>query len=472
MHRWLANELSEADRRRGYRIALLGPRGAAKSTLATLFHPLRAVCEGREPYTWLVSDTKTQAETHLNNIRIELENNEELHREYGRHQLRRQGLWASNKIQLANGCIIEAYGTGQKLRGRRRGAQRPSLMICDDIQNDSHIYSAGARDTSRDWFYSSLLKAGNEKTNVVNVGTALHRAAIAVELMDRPGWSSRVFSAIVDWPKRRDLWKEWESLYTDTTDPHAAHTAASFYRQHKAEMDDGARVLWPEHEPLEMLMKMRAEDGHQAFEREKQNSPIDPDRCEWPVDYWEAIFETGELPPIVESVLVLDPALGKARRTNSDYSCWLWLGVDTAGIVHCDAWLTRNATEAVIEQGIRLAQQLKPDQIGIETVAFQHLVAGEWQRRAQAAGVYTFPALIENKIPKEIRIRRLGPVFSARRIRFRSESPGARMVIEQLRDWPLSDHDDGPDALEMGFRLLGSARPSGGGPSRVPLETT
>jgi hypothetical protein len=27
------------------------------------------------------------------------------------------------------------------------------------------------------------------------------------------------------------------------------------------------------------------------------------------------------------------------------------------------------------------------------------------------------------------------------------------MLVEQLRDFPIADHDDGPDALEMALRL-------------------
>ncbi len=63
----------------------------------------------------------------------------------------------------------------------------------------------------------------------------------------------------------------------------------------------GARVLWPEVEDLYTLMRMRVESGHAAFEREKQGSPVDPELCEWPEDYFgdhiwfESWEEAGEL---------------------------------------------------------------------------------------------------------------------------------------------------------------------------------
>ncbi len=52
-----------------------------------------------------------------------------------------------------------------------------------------------------------------------------------------------------------------------------------------------------------------------------------------------------------------------------------------------------------------------------------------------------------------MRIRRLTPYLARRQMRFKRHSRGAQLLIEQLRDFPYADHDDGPDALEMAVRL-------------------
>jgi hypothetical protein len=57
-------------------------------------------------------------------------------------------------------------------------------------------------------------------------------------------------------------------------------------------------------------------------------------------------------------------------------------------------------------------------------------------------------------VNKQVRIRRLGPYLSQRKLRFKSRSPGTALLVQQMRDFPVGDHDDGPDALEMGLRLL------------------
>ena len=83
------------------------------------------------------------------------------------------------------------------------------------------------------------------------------------------------------------LWQQWEAIYTDLANPHYKTAARKFYEQHREAMDPGAIVLWPEEEDLYTLMCMRAEGGRTAFEREKQNSPINPDLCEWPESYFD-----------------------------------------------------------------------------------------------------------------------------------------------------------------------------------------
>jgi hypothetical protein len=54
-----------------------------------------------------------------------------------------------------------------------------------------------------------------------------------------------------------------------------------------------------------------------------------------------------------------------------------------------------------------------------------------------------------------MRIRRLSPRLSKRRLRFLTNSPSTQLLVDQLRDFPNGAHDDGPDALEMALRLAG-----------------
>jgi hypothetical protein len=102
MHVWLADELAAWRERRGQRLNVIGPRGAAKSTLGTLAYPLRCALEGHEPYIWIVSDTRPQAWLHLANIKTELLENELLREAYP-DAAGRGPLWCSGAIVLRNG---------------------------------------------------------------------------------------------------------------------------------------------------------------------------------------------------------------------------------------------------------------------------------------------------------------------------------------------------------------------------------
>ena len=121
MHRWLARRLDMMRSERGVKLNVLAPRGSAKSTLGTLAFPLRAALEGWEPYVWIVSDTRHQACAHLENIKAELLDNRQLARDYP-EAAGRGPVWRAGAVVLRNGATIEAFGTGQRIRGRRHGA--------------------------------------------------------------------------------------------------------------------------------------------------------------------------------------------------------------------------------------------------------------------------------------------------------------------------------------------------------------
>jgi predicted phage terminase large subunit-like protein len=455
MHVWLTARLDAMAHQRGLKINVLGPRGGAKSTLGTLAYVLRTAVEASEPYVWIVSDTRRQANAHLENIKSELLDNPQLAAEYPA-AVGKGPVWRAGAIQLRNGVRIEAYGTGQRIRGRRHRENRPTLILCDDLENDGHILSALQRERSRTWFHGTLLKAGTPRTNVVNLATALHREALAVQLHQTPGWTSRIFQAVVRWPTNMSLWGQWEEIYADPENSSARQQAWTFYESHRAEMDAGAVVLWAEQEDLYALMCMRAESGRGAFEREKQNSPIQPELCEWPESYFDETIWFDDWPnDLTVKTLALDPSKGSDAR-RSDYSAYVMLGADRRGVLYLEADLGRRPTSQMVADGVELCRRFNPDAFGIEANQFQELLGAEFEAEFQRQGILgTRPSLLDNRVNKLVRIRRLGPFLASRRLRFKAKSPSTRLLVEQLRTFPVADHDDGPDATEMAIRIAG-----------------
>lgn len=453
LHRWLGQEIDAARHQRGCKINVVGPRGAAKSTVATLAAVLREALEGNEPYIWIVSDTQDQARTHLENLKTELLENRGLAEAYPR-AVGRGPRWQAAGIELRNGVVIESYGTGQRLRGRRRGANRPTLIVGDDLQNERHIDSARRREASADWFHGTLMKAGTSATNVIHVATALHRDALAMRLASTPGWTSQTFRSVVRWPSATSLWEQWETIYCDAEKQDPQEQAFRFFEANRSAMLSGAEVLWPEVEDLYQLMQIRVEGGQSAFDREKQASPIDPSRCEWPESYFAEHAWFDQWPAnLTLRTIAIDPSKGLESEAG-DYSAIVLLGIDQQGVLHVGADLARRSTAQLVADGVQHCRVFRPNAFGVEANQWQHLLAAEFLAEFASQGVLGIaPCELSNYTNKGLRIRRLGPYLSKRRIRFLRGCPSTELLVDQLRDFPIATHDDGPDALEMAVRL-------------------
>lgn len=453
LHRWACQRCDQARGHRGTKINILGARGSAKSVNVTLAYPLRCALEGWESLIWIVSETGDQANEQLEHIKAEIEHNEMIAHAYP-HSAGKGPLWREDKIRLRNGVGIQAFGAGRKLRGRRQRASRPSLIISDDLQSDPVITSPNRRDKDRAWFHGALLKAGTPRTNVFNLGTALHRDAIGSELGHTPGWESKTFPSIIEWPKRLDLWEQWAGIYHDVENPRHKDLSRTFYEDNKAAMDAGAVVLWPEWEDLYTLMCMREEGGRTAFEREKQCRPINPEQCEWPEEYFgdHIWFERWPYNLVVKT-MALDPSKGKSDKIG-DYQAFVQFGADRHDILYLQAHVARRPIPDMVADGVDIYRQFCPQAFGVEANAWQDLLAPDFSEEFKRQGVLAPDVwTMNNQVSKSVRIRRLGGYLSSRRMRFKANCAGTRLLVEQMRDFPIGDHDDGPDAAEMAIRL-------------------
>jgi predicted phage terminase large subunit-like protein len=450
MHRQLGKTLAALHTQRGSRFLKIAPRGSAKSVYTTFLDPLYAICESLEKYILILSDTYGQAVKHLKGIRAELEQNEHLAEMYP-EACGEGPEWSDVGICTRNGVRIEPLGTGQKVRGRRERADRPTLIIVDDPQGDEAAYSAVQREHDWEWLTRGVFKAGGPETNIYIAGTQIHRDCIVGRLSAAPGWLIEVDKSLDPFPDRMDLWGTWEQIYCNVGNPNSIKEAQEFYAQNRVEMERGAGVLWPEREPLVSLMMLRAE-GKSSFESEKQNNPIDPEKCEWPglldgdaiwFDQWPKDCEV--------KTIGVDPK-GKAAG-RGDYAAVVQLAVKE-NVLYVDAILEKFDTTALVQKIIDAQLLFNAAAVGIESDQFQFLVGEEVLRQSRIRNVMMPMVPVPTKgIPKPIRIRRLGPYISMRAVRFKKNSPGAVTLLRQLQDFPNADHDDGPDGMDMALQV-------------------
>lgn len=206
-------------------------------------------------------------------------------------------------------------------------------------------------------------------------------------------------------------------------------------------------------------MLHRATIGHAAFEAEKQNNPVSPDSCEWPEEYlnFPAMW-FDEWPPLDQlavRTLGVDPSKGRRDRLG-DYSAVTLFGRDRRGVELVEAFLMRRPVEALCAEVVRLSEWFGPQGVALETNQFQELLLLPLREAARRAGLaeplrtYHFDNFAESK---ESRIRTLTHPLAQRRFRFKARSPGTQLLVQQMRDWPGGDFDDGPDSLQMARQL-------------------
>jgi len=187
--------------------------------------------------------------------------------------------------------------------------------------------------------------------------------------------------------------------------------------------------------------------------QELEGEFVDVAGAEWPAEYFPDSIWFDDWPKdIMIKALGLDPSKGKDAK-HGDYSAIVSLGRCRQGKIWCEADLGRRTAEDIVHCLIERQREFAADIVTIETNQFQELLATQISTEAKRQAV-PMPILpLVNMVKKEVRIRRLGPYLARKEVRFRA-TPGTRLLVEQLRDFPEGEHDDGPDACEMSLRGL------------------
>ena len=439
----------------GCRRAVAAPRGHAKSTTLTFKGTMHAVLYGYKHYPIILSDSSDQAEGFLENIRVEFEENGLIREDFGDLQGK---VWRNNVILTASGIKVEAIGSGKKIRGRKHRNWRPDLLVLDDIENDENVRTPEQRLKLSNWFNKAVSKAGDDYTDIVYIGTLLHYDSLLAHTLSNPGYKSIKYKAVLAFSDAEDLWKQWEDIYTDLSNDSHEEDARAFFEVHREEMLAGTKVLWEEKLSYYDLMKMRVDEGEASFNSEEQNEPINPDDClfqeEWLDYYNEAEVDFKDRNFIFFGFV--DPSLGKTKH--SDFSAIITLAKHKAtGYMYVyDADIERRHPDRIIADILEKERRLRRDfgrgykKFGCETVQFQWFLKEELVKASAKAGLYLPVEEVPQTADKVLRIQTMQPDIKNKYIKF---SRRHKRLLEQLLQFPMGAHDDGPDALE-GCRTL------------------
>lgn len=429
----------------GLRHAEAYPRGHGKTTWWSRIGPLWAVAMRRRRYVLLLSSSLSISAGNLVWVRRKLEF--DLRQDFGDLVGPK---WTASCLETSTGIRIEARGTGADLRGLISGESRPDLIICDDLEGRENVATYEQRQKLESWFDTEVMGLlGPGGADIFLVGTILHHDSLLARKIAK--WKGRTGRAIIDHERRE--------------------------------------VLAPGLFDYDKLLRIRDGDGIQegigtlAFEQEYQNNPIDLAsqriKAEWIRYFTEEDLGGREL----QVAIALDPAVGKG--SGGDYAGLVALGKDLKtgkDYFVLEAKLFRATPQAQVQELILMAQrwekhnglygstekhgEVKQESttsgtvrvvlkgLYVEDVAFQSVLADLVKVKVRDMGLHYRVEGIKNIKDKEARIDTLSAPIELGAIKFRVDQ---HLLLDQLLTFPRGAHDDGPDALEMAYRVLKSS---------------
>ncbi len=461
MHLEIFALLEQTTEQRKGRLAIAAPRGHAKSTIVTLVYVLWCLLYEKERLILIASNTQEQAIQLLKDIKHQLKTNPLLIADFPEICTGpKPKPWRDNKIQLPNGAMVCVYGAGQSPRGLKNDCDRPGLIIADDLENEEQSQIEEQRDKLRSWFNGTLLKTGHPDTNVVVIGTLLHQNSLLAQLINpiqSPGWVGQKYQAVGQFSDQPQIWQQWVGILRGQQDyQNATGSAAaqSFYEDHEDALLAGTQVLWPERESYLDLMLLKETEGLRSFQSEKQNDPIDPQQCIIKTEnltFWDDTYPTEQqllemIGNRAEFYGACDPALG--NRRSGDWTAIVVLVKDRKNQIFyvIAADLSHNLPNEAIEKILAYARIYRFRRFVVESNNFQNLMVQDLKRRAQEESLSLKIDEVNNRSHKVSRISSLEPYLTQGRLQL---SRRHQRLLDQLLQFPMGRHDDGPDALEM-----------------------
>ena len=220
--------------------------------------------------------------------------------------------------------------------------------------------------------------------------------------------------------------------------------------------------IWPDRYPKEFYQKRRKQYEllGQTWQWESlymQNPISGAGHLEWSASYFENIwFDDATRPPaeLKMRVISCDPSLGRNDKPG-DYQAHCVIDLLKDGLVLVECFMLRQRVEELVDFYISLWQQYGANGCVIETGAGQQLYQPMIQQKAKYLSHIPIPLYgFTNIGQKIVRIRQgISPLLAQRRLKFK-KCNGCMLLVNQLREFPIGRHDDGPDSLELGIQLI------------------
>ncbi len=271
-------------------LAFAMPRGFGKSTHASVAYPLWEIAKNHDVRILLVSNTASVAQSFMSEILNHIDRNKKYQlwsqiidperkgvRPRMRARQKREERWSNDSIVIDRDDLklkdptITATGLFGPLLSKRA-----DIIICDDIVTQETSATEDQRRKIKEWVYYTLMPVLIQKTGrFIYLGNTWHLDDLMSNLLKDPQLQvRRRISSIIHEATNREMWNEWANIHLDESISPAYKKikAAAFYAEHKADMDHGTEVLWPERFPYADLYLKRIANPY-SFARMYQCDP-------------------------------------------------------------------------------------------------------------------------------------------------------------------------------------------------------
>jgi predicted phage terminase large subunit-like protein len=402
------------------KVALVAPRGHAKSTAITHAFILAMLLFRVKKFCLLVSDTEGQAVEFLGDIKAELEGNEALRTTFGVKQIVK-ATETNVVVECDDGhrFRIIAKGSMQKVRGLKWGGKRPDLIVGDDLENDEIVMNPERREKFRRWFMNALIPCGSDTCWVRVVGTILHLDSMLQRLVED---------------------KTWKHLF------------------YEAEDGKFENILWPEQYSSERLRAIyeayKAQGDPEGYAQEYRNHPVAIENAFFNPDYFFD-FDRDEkgkrILPNLEYFAAADFAISEKEK--GDFTVIIVGGMCPNNRLHIvDVKKFKGDSEAIIQELIATQKMYEPNIFTFETEKIDKAIGPFLEREMMRTGVYlNIHLMTPMKSSKTARARSIQAMHKAGAVRYDKEAswyPGFEAELLMVSDsGPRGKHDDMFDAF-------------------------
>ena len=177
----------------------------------------------------------------------------------------------SSEVELLNGTKVQGVTWGSTIRGIKYKANRPSIILTDDVLKEDDIRSENMIQRSIGKFYNEILPAGAEarvikskkngmSTKFIVIGTPLSQKDLINYVKNDSSFKllhKSVFDFNVDKIFSSQKWQEYRKILLNTKDEDRINTARNYYLQNEEDMH--IETVWQNYDPLKMANKFFTE---------------------------------------------------------------------------------------------------------------------------------------------------------------------------------------------------------------------